>query len=230
MGAVSLPGSPDGFLIEARDVCRSFDNGRVHALRGVDLRIAAGECVAITGPSGSGKSTLLHIIGTLDRPTSGEISFEGRPLGAERDLAAFRARTVGFIFQSFHLLSTLTAIENVQIPMFEMGWPAANRRARAEALLERVGLADRLHQQPAQLSGGERQRVAIARSLANEPRLLLADELTGNLDSASARATIDLLEGLQQERNMTLLIVTHSPEIAARAGRTIHLLDGRIVT
>ena len=225
-GAVPPPGGPGEPLIEARGVCRSFDNGRVHALRGIDLQIAAGECLAITGPSGSGKSTLLHLLGTLDRPTSGEIFFERRPLAAEHDLASFRARTVGFIFQSFNLLPTLTALENVQIPMFEMGWPAAQRRVRAQALLERVGLADHLHQRPAQLSGGERQRVAIARSLANEPRLLLADEPTGNLDSASALATIELLERLQQERNMTLLIVTHSPEIAARAGRTVRLLDG----
>jgi len=220
---------PDEPLIEVRGVCRSFDGGRVHALRGVDLQIAAGESVAITGPSGSGKSTLLHLIGTLDRPTSGEIFFERRPLGAERDLASFRARTVGFIFQSFNLLPTLTALQNVQIPMFEMGWPVAERRRRAESLLERVGLADHLHQRPAHLSGGERQRVAIARSLATEPRVLLADEPTGNLDSANTLATIELLESLRDERNMTLLIVTHSLELAARAGRTIRLLDGRLV-
>jgi len=215
-----------GPLLEARAVCRSFDNERIHALRGVDLIIARGEFVAIIGPSGSGKSTLLNLMGGLDHPTSGEILYESRPLHALQDLSSFRSRTVGFIFQSYHLLPTLTALENVQIPMFEMGWPAAQRRVRAQALLERVGLADHLHQRPAQLSGGERQRVAIARSLANEPRLLLADEPTGNLDSASALATIELLERLQQERNMTLLIVTHSPEIAARAGRTVRLLDG----
>jgi ABC-type lipoprotein export system ATPase subunit len=219
-----------GSLIEARAVWRSYDNGRVHALQGVDLDIAAGECVAIAGPSGSGKSTLLHLIGALDRPTSGEILFEGRALAAEADLASYRARTVGFIFQSFHLLPTLTALENVQIPMFEMGWTAVRRRARAEALLDRVGLATHLRQRPADLSGGERQRVAIARSLANEPRVLLADEPTGNLDSAAAAVTIDLLESLRQERQMTLVIVTHSTEIAARAGRVVRLLDGRRVS
>jgi ABC-type lipoprotein export system ATPase subunit len=217
-------------LIQAQEVWRSYDNGRVHALQGVDLDLAAGECVAIAGPSGSGKSTLLHLIGALDRPTSGEILFEGRALAEEPDLASFRARTVGFIFQSFNLLPTLTALENVQIPMFEMGWAPSRRRARAQALLERVGLANHLRQRPAHLSGGERQRVAIARSLANEPRVLLADEPTGNLDSAAAIMTIDLLESLRQERKMTLVIVTHSTEIAARAGRVIRLLDGRRVS
>ncbi len=230
MTTISRPGAAPHPLVEARGVCRSFDNGRVHALRGVDLAVSAGESVAITGPSGSGKSTLLHIIGTLDRPSSGEVCFEGRPLEAVGDLAPFRSRTVGFIFQSFNLLPTLTALENVQIPMFETTPSAGRRLARAEALLARVGLADRRHQLPAQLSGGERQRVAIARSLANEPRLLLADEPTGNLDSASASSTMDLLEELQRERHMTLLIVTHSPEIAARAGRTVRLLDGRHVS
>jgi ABC-type lipoprotein export system ATPase subunit len=215
-------------LVESRGVCRSFDHGRVHALRGVDLAIGAGEFVAVTGPSGSGKSTLLHLIGTLDRPTSGEIFFDGRPLPPRDELAGFRARAIGFIFQSFNLLPTLTACENVEIPMFEMGWPRARRRARALELLERVGLVEQRHQLPATLSGGERQRVAIARSLANEPRLLLADEPTGNLDSASALATIDLLEGLRRQQELTLFVVTHSPDIAARAGRVIRLLDGRV--
>jgi ABC-type lipoprotein export system ATPase subunit len=228
-GSASPPGGQAHPLVEVRGVCRSFDNGRVHALRGVDLLVAAGESVAIMGPSGSGKSTLLHIIGTLDRPTSGDVRFDGRPLGSVGDLAGFRSRTVGFIFQSFNLLPTLTALENVQIPMFEVTRSAALRLARADALLARVGLADRRHQLPAQLSGGERQRVAIARSLANEPRLLLADEPTGNLDSTAASSIMDLLDELQRERDMTLVIVTHSPEIAARAGRTVRLLDGRHV-
>jgi ABC-type lipoprotein export system ATPase subunit len=217
-------------FIQARDVCRSFDGGRVQALRHVDLDVAAGESVAITGPSGSGKSTLLHLLGTLDRPTSGEISFEGRQLSGAGELAAFRSRTVGFVFQSFNLLPTLTAVENVQVPMFEMGWPAVERRQRAQALLERVGLGAHLHRLPAELSGGERQRVAIARSLANGPRLLLADEPTGNLDSAAALEIMTLLESLHQERQMTLLIVTHSPDIAARAARTVRLLDGRRIS
>jgi len=216
-------------LLEARAVCRSFDKGRIHALRGVDLIIARGEFVAIIGPSGSGKSTLLNLMGGLDHPTSGEILFENRPLHALQDLSSFRSRTIGFIFQSYHLLPTLTALENVQIPMFEMGWRGARRRERAEELLERVGLADRLHQLPSQLSGGERQRVAIARSLANEPSLLLADEPTGNLDSMNARATLELLQDLQKERGATLVVVTHDPEIAAHVSRRIRLFDGRVL-
>ncbi len=216
-------------LVDVRDLCRSFDHGRVHALRGVTLSLAAGESVAVTGPSGSGKSTLLHLIGALDRPSSGEVFVDGLPLSAEPDLASFRARTVGFVFQSFNLLPTLTASENVQVPMFERPMPGAERRARAEVLLRRVGLANRLDERPGHLSGGERQRVAIARSLANGPRLLLADEPTGNLDSASAADIIDLLDDLRLERRMTLLVVTHSADVAARAGRRIRLLDGRIV-
>jgi len=216
-------------LVDVRDLSRSFDHGRIHALRGVSLRVERGEWVAITGPSGSGKSTLLHLIGALDRPSGGEVLIDGRGLGSEPDLAGFRARTVGFVFQSFNLLPALTASENVQVPMFEGALPSGERRARAEGLLRRVGLGDRMDERPAHLSGGERQRVAIARSLANEPRLLLADEPTGNLDSGSAGVTMDLLDELRRERGLTLLVVTHSPEIAARAGRTIRLLDGRVV-
>ena len=216
-------------MLETRAVCRSFDKGRIHALRGVDLAIARGELVAIIGPSGSGKSTLLHLMGGLDRPTSGEVLFENRPLHELRDLASFRSRTIGFIFQSYHLLPTLTALENVQIPMFEMGWRGARRRKHAQELLEGVGLADRLHQLPSQLSGGERQRVAIARSLANGPSLLLADEPTGNLDSTNARATLALLRDLQKQRALTMVVVTHDPEIAAHVDRRIHLLDGRVL-
>jgi ABC-type lipoprotein export system ATPase subunit len=216
-------------LLQARSVSRSFEQGRIHALRGVDFSITRGEFVAIIGPSGSGKSTLLQLMGGLDSPTSGEILFENQPLHLLRDLAAFRSRIIGFIFQSFHLLPTLTALENVQIPMFEMGWPGAKRRRRAQELLERVGLADRLHQLPAQLSGGERQRVAIARSLANEPSLLLADEPTGNLDSVNALAILELLQGLQQENGTTLVVVTHDPQVASRVRRKICLLDGHVV-
>jgi len=216
-------------LVEARGLSRAFDHGRIHALRGVSLRVERGEWVAITGPSGSGKSTLLHLIGALDRPSGGEVLVDGRALGSETHLAGFRARTVGFVFQSFNLLPALTASENVQVPMFEGALPSGERRARAEGLLRRVGLGDRMDERPAHLSGGERQRVAIARSLANEPRLLLADEPTGNLDSGSAGVTMDLLDELRRERGLTLLVVTHSPEIAARAGRTIRLLDGRVV-
>ena len=161
------------------DLRRTFDGGRIQALRGVDLAIAPGEFVAIQGPSGCGKSTLLQILGALDAPSGGELRFRGTPLDRLGDLSAFRARTVGFMFQTSYLLPTLSALENVQIPMFEMPWPAGERRTRALALLEAVGLSGRLDHRPANLSGGERQRVAIARSLANEPLLLLADEPTG---------------------------------------------------
>ncbi len=216
--------------MEARGLERRFDGGRVQALRGADFVVREGEFVAVMGPSGSGKSTLLQLLGALDRPSGGEVLFRGEPLGAVHDLAGFRARTLGFIFQSFHLLPTLTAAENVQVPMFEMPWPPRERRARAEALLAAVGLGERLDHRPATLSGGERQRVAIARSLANGPQLLLADEPTGNLDSESAGKILDLLERIHAERGMTLVVVTHDPRVAGRARRTLRMLDGRVVS
>jgi ABC-type lipoprotein export system ATPase subunit len=216
-------------LLQACGVNRSFEDGKIQALRGVDLTITKGEFVAIVGPSGSGKSTLLHLLGALDRQTSGEIYFEQRLLNSDQNLAAFRSRTIGFVFQSFHLLPTLTALENVQIPMFEMGWSAMERRKRAQELLERVGLADRLHQMPGHLSGGERQRVAIARSLANEPKLILADEPTGNLDSENAQTTMQLLRELHREKGTTLIVVTHDPEVVLQVSRKIYLRDGRII-
>ena len=222
-------GPGDDTLIEARDLTRQFDAGRVHALRGVTFTIRIHEFVAIIGPSGSGKSTLLQILGALDAPTSGDFAFRGQSVPAIRDLAGFRARTIGFIFQSFHLLPTLTAVENVQIPMFEMPWRAPERRRRAAELLQAVGLGDRLGHLPAQLSGGERQRVAIARSLANEPQLLLADEPTGNLDSVSTQNIMELMGALHQQRGMSLIVVTHDSDVAACAGRTLRRRDGRIV-
>jgi ABC-type lipoprotein export system ATPase subunit len=216
-------------IVRLSDVRREFDSGAVQALRGINLSIGAGEFLAIMGPSGCGKSTLLHLLGALDRPTSGTVRFAGTDLIEIRDLSRFRARTVGFVFQSFHLLPTLTAVENVQMPMFEMEWPAAERRRRAVGLLEAVGLGHRLGHRPAHLSGGERQRVAIARSLANGPQLLLADEPTGNLDSGSAGEIMTLLESIHRERGMTLVVVTHEPVVADRAGRTVRMFDGRIL-
>jgi len=216
-------------MVFVSDVHREFDGGAVRALRGVSLTVRAGEFVAIMGPSGCGKSTLLHVVGALDRPTSGTLRLAGADLAGLRDLSRFRARTVGFVFQSFHLLPTLTAVENVQMPMFEMGWPAAERRRRAGALLDAVKLGHRANHRPGHLSGGERQRVAIARSLANGPQLLLADEPTGNLDSGSAGEIMALLESIHRERGMTLVVVTHEASVAARAGRTVHMVDGRIV-
>ena len=225
MAAADMPGT----LIEVRGVERIFDGGAVTALRGVNLTVAAGEFVSVMGPSGSGKSTLLHLIGALDAPSAGDIWFLGENLRTMRDPAGFRARKIGFVFQAFHLLPTLTAIENVQVPMFEMGWSRRERRPRAATLLESVGLGHRLHHRPSTLSGGERQRVAIARSLANGPMVLLADEPTGNLDTESAGVVIELLRTIHRERRMTVIVVTHDPNVAGAAERTVQMRDGQIV-
>jgi ABC-type lipoprotein export system ATPase subunit len=220
----------NAFLLEAKNLTREFDEGQVKALRGVDFSIKEGEFVAITGPSGCGKSTLLQLVGALDRPTSGTLFYRGISLPDHPNPAAYRAREVGFIFQAFHLLPTFTAAENVQIPMFEIDRSASERRARAFELLKLVGLENRLDHFPSKLSGGERQRVAIARSLANGPSLLLADEPTGNLDSENAHSVFDLIIGLQQEQGRTMVLVTHDPTIAGRAGRILRMIDGRIVS
>ena len=217
-------------LLEAKALTREFDEGQVKVLRGVDFSIKEGEFVAIVGPSGCGKSTLLQLLGALDRPTSGTLLYRGRSLPDHPNPAAYRAREVGFIFQAFHLLPTFTAAENVQIPMFEIDRSASERRGRALELLKLVGLEHRLDHFPSKLSGGVRQRVAIARSLANEPSLLLADEPTGNLDSENAHSVFDLIIRLQQERGRTMVLVTHDATIAERAGRILHMIDGRIVS
>jgi len=215
-------------LLRAEGVTKTYPDGDVHALRGVSLAIAEGESVAITGPSGCGKTTLLHLLGGLDRPTAGEVYFGGVPLG-RLDLDSFRARRLGFVFQSFHLLATLSALENVQVPMFEGPWPRSERAGRAGALLDEVGLSDRKGHRPSRLSVGERQRVAIARSLANGPGLILADEPTGNLDSRAQADVLALLDRLRRERSLTLVVVTHSRDVAAAADREVRLMDGRIV-
>ncbi|HJZ57280.1 MAG TPA: ABC transporter ATP-binding protein, partial [Gemmataceae bacterium] len=186
--------------------------------------------VAITGPSGCGKSTLLNVLGALDRPDRGEVFFQGEPLSQRRDLDRFRARQIGFVFQSFYLLPTLTARENVQVPMFEGPRRSARERAKkADELLELVGMAKRAGHRPGKLSVGERQRVALARSLANDPQLLLADEPTGNLDSDNAANALDLLTAFQRDRGLALVVVTHSPEVAERADRVVRMRDGRVV-
>jgi ABC-type lipoprotein export system ATPase subunit len=215
-------------LLEVRGLTKSYDEGRIEALRGVDLSIAAGEYVAISGPSGSGKSTLLQLLGGLDKPTSGEVLFENAALGTKLDLDSYRSRKVGFIFQAFYLLPTLRAIENVQVAMLAMTHGANHRAERAQALLCEMGLEHRLNQYPNELSAGERQRVAIARALANNPAILLADEPTGNLDSVNSARIMEILFGIQKKRGMTLVVVTHENEIANAAPRHIRIRDGRI--
>lgn len=215
-------------LLQVRGLTKSYDEGRVEALRGVDLAIDAGEYVAISGPSGSGKSTLLQLLGGLDSPSGGEILFENASLGGAVDLDSYRAHKVGFVFQAFHLLPTLSAIENVQVAMLAKPQSANHRAERAEALLAEMGMNHRLRHYPSELSAGERQRVAIARALANDPVILLADEPTGNLDSANSARIMDILIGIQQKRGMTLIVVTHENAIADSAPRHIRIRDGRI--
>lgn len=204
-------------------------DGTLTILHSLDLRIAAGEFVAITGPSGSGKSTLLGLIAGLDAPSTGRILIDGVDITAldEDGLARLRGSRIGFVFQFFHLIPSLTARENVMVPLELAG--VADAAGRARALLDEVGLTARAHHYPSQLSGGEQQRVAIARALANDPPVLLADEPTGNLDSATGRQIVDLLEGINRSRRTTLVLVTHDPEIAGRARSTIALRDGRVV-
>ena len=216
-------------VFEASGLKKEYDSGQVQALRGVDFRIGKGEFVAIIGPSGCGKTTLLQLLGALDRPSTGSLLYRGKSLPDLAEPATYRAHEIGFVFQSFHLLPTFTASENVQIPMFETDRPLPERRERALELLKGVGLEKRADHFPAKLSGGERQRVAIARSLANGPSVLLADEPTGNLDSENAASVLELLARLHREQAMTLVLVTHDMGIARRASRAIQMKDGKIV-
>jgi ABC-type lipoprotein export system ATPase subunit len=209
-------------------VRKAFENGRVRALEDVSFRIEPGEFVSLTGSSGSGKSTLLNLIGALDRPDTGSIVVDGQSLGQLEDAAGYRARTVGFVFQEHILVPTLTAAENVQVPLFGRNHGRRERRSRALDLLAEVGLAGRADARPSVLSGGERQRVAIARALANEPRLLLADEPTGALDSGTGANVLELLQRLRAGRGMTILLVTNDDQVAAAADRTLRLRDGLI--
>jgi putative ABC transport system ATP-binding protein len=217
-------------VIEIEDVTKVYRLGEteVHALRGVDLRIAKGEMMSIMGPSGSGKSTLMAILGCLDIPTSGRYQLAGQDVGRLDDgqLATIRGQQIGFVFQTFNLLPRATALENVELPLLYTGAP--DRRARARAALEAVGLGDRMAHRPAEMSGGQQQRVAIARALVNEPSIILADEPTGNLDSKTGEEVLEILETLRRDRGLTLVMVTHDPEVAARTGRIVHLLDGRV--
>lgn len=210
-------------------VARVFDDGAVTALRGIDLSVSAAEFVAIVGPSGSGKSSLVHIMAGFDRPSSGRVLWRGRELRDQRAWTDLRRREIGVVFQEFLLLPTLSALENVEIAMSGTGLPAAEQRRRAADLLDRVGLSARLSHMPHALSGGERQRVAIARSIANRPDLLLCDEPTGNLDSATADEILAVLTELAHQRGLTLIMVTHDAESAARADRVVRLKDGHLV-
>jgi putative ABC transport system ATP-binding protein len=219
-------------VIRLAGICRTFHVGSepVHALVDVDERMGAGEYVAIMGPSGSGKSTLLNILGCLDRPTSGTYFLDGREVGQlkEEELTRIRSRSIGFVFQFFHLVPRLTAAENVELPLIFDGTARAERRERVAEALASVGLSERAKHRPDQLSGGERQRVALARATVTEPRLILADEPTGNLDTASGHQILDLL-GRMNGEGLTLALVTHDPEVASRAQRVIILKDGRVL-
>jgi putative ABC transport system ATP-binding protein len=219
-------------MIELKNVHKVYPMGEVSvpALRGINLTIHPGEFVAIMGPSGSGKSTLMHLLGCLDLPSDGVVQLDGKDITTldEDTLAQIRGKKVGFVFQTFNLIPTLTAQENVELPLFFQGVPREKRRARAAELLRKVGLDGRLHHKPAQLSGGERQRVAIARALTNDPEIILADEPTGNLDSESGKAILELLAQLHRE-GKTIILVTHNPEAAAYAQRIVRIRDGRLV-
>jgi putative ABC transport system ATP-binding protein len=220
-------------LLDLKGVTKDYRLGKttVHALRGLDLRVEKGEIVALMGPSGSGKSTLMHILGALDAPTDGSAALEGDDLATltENQLVTMRGRKVGFVFQTFNLIQTLSAQRNVELPMIFQGVPKRRRSQRARDLLTKVGLADRMNHKPNELSGGERQRVAIARALANDPEILLADEPTGNLDSETGAAILELLKHLSEDEGKTMILVTHDPDVAAIADRTVKLRDGRVI-
>jgi putative ABC transport system ATP-binding protein len=220
-------------MIEMKDITKVYQMGetRVEALKGVNLSILAGEFVAIMGPSGSGKTTLLSIMGCLDVQTSGEYLFAGKKISilSDDELSRLRNEKIGFVFQAFHLLPRFNALENVELPLIYKGTPKEERKQRAMRCLEQVGLADRIKHAPSELSGGEQQRVAIARALVNSPQLILADEPTGNLDLNSAQEIIDILSMLNEEKKITVVVVTHNPLVAKRAKKVYHLKDGRIV-
>ena len=216
-------------LIRLQSVERHYDDGTIVALKCIDLVIATGECLAIVGPSGSGKTSLLNMLSGIDMPTKGQVYWNDLPVRSRREWTALRGSEIGVVFQEFNLLPTLTAIENVEIALIGQRTPASSRRSRAIKAIERVGLLTRLDHLPNALSGGERQRIAIARAIVNSPSLILADEPTGNLDSANAALIIDLLLGLQEDTGMTLVIITHDEDLAARCNRCIRIRDGVIV-
>jgi len=216
-------------MIKIVGLKKSFDNGKIRALDGVNLEVAQGEFISIMGPSGSGKSTLLNMVAALDTPDAGDILVEGKSLLNEiEDVASYRARTVGFIFQLHNLLPHLTALENILIPMFEVKASKEEKIRRAQKLLQEIGLKDRMRSFPPELSGGERQKVAIARALANNPRILLADEPTGNIDSKSSQQILRLFKEFRQRNKVTMILVTHDSLVARAGERIVHISDGRI--
>jgi len=236
LAAGSAADAPAGYeppVIDLVEVRKVYQSGslRVEALRGISLRIAAGEYVAIMGPSGSGKSTLMHIIGCLDVATDGSFRLAGEDVSemTEAELAEVRNRRVGFVFQQFNLLASLTALRNVELPLTYAGVSREDRKRRSIAALERVGLGDRVEHRPGELSGGQQQRVAVARALVTDPALILADEPTGNLDSTATRDVLDLLDELH-EQGRTVVLITHEPEVAERARRVVRVRDGEVVS
>jgi putative ABC transport system ATP-binding protein len=218
------------YIVETIDLARHYGDGeKVRALDGVSMKVRKGGLVAVMGPSGSGKSTLLHLIGALDRPTSGKVIVAGQDLDQVKNLDKFRNQTVGFVFQLHNLIPTLTALENVEVPLYEQKISSKERQKRAKEMLELVGLGDRIKHLPGQLSGGQRQRVAVARSLINYPALILADEPTGEVDSKRSAEIIELLHQINRELGATFIIVTHDPAVARQTDRIIELDSGRIV-
>jgi putative ABC transport system ATP-binding protein len=228
-GSVSDRSSKSEPLIALRGVSRSYDGGTIAALRRIDLQIEAGDCVAIVGASGSGKSSLVNLLCGIDHASAGTVCWEGRVLRTQRDWARLRRLNIGIVFQEFNLISTLTALENVEIALFGRGLSARERLTRAAVALDRVGLDHRMHHRVTKLSGGERQRVAIARAVVNQPKLLLADEPTGNLDSVSAANIADLMFRLHQDSGVTIVLVTHDDALAGRCPRRVRIKDGVIV-
>ncbi len=223
---------PAEYVIELNDVWKTYTMGSVdvHALRGLSIQVRSGEFVAIMGPSGSGKSTAVNMIGCLDVPTKGTVMLDGTDIShlTESDLAQIRGKKIGFIFQQFNLIPTLTAQENVMLPMIFQGIPSEKRTKRAEMLLKLVELGERMEHKPTEMSGGQQQRVAIARSLANDPQVIIADEPTGNLDSATGEKVLNFLKKLNEEEHKTIVMVTHDPNISSVAQRTVHLKDGKV--
>jgi putative ABC transport system ATP-binding protein len=222
-------------IVETRDLSKFYTFGsgqRVEALNMIDVNIESGEFVSFMGPSGSGKSTLLNIIGCLDRPTTGSVFIEGKEVdyGNSSNLVRLHRQTIGFVFQSFNLIPTMNALENVCYPMYFNRISSSLRKQRATELLDIVGLSDRMHHLPSELSGGEQQRVALARSLANSPKLILADEPTGNLDSVTGKKIIDLMRNINQEQGISFVVTTHDPEMAKVANRVVKLKDGKLLS